>query len=240
MMSPARVAEGYGELGPVMPVTSIVRPVLSIEFKLGSLSGEGAKASFRGGILARLMSEYGSGDAATHIAAFLEVNMVQNVVQNACCCPALHRLSTTVGLECDKSHWTFHPYLARLLDFLLYETTKGVRDGDGCRPPYRGRSIDPCRGPQIAGDTSAIVGFNILITDVNGTVIGSGDVSRVGSFHEASLDVISTHAPATPSAAQARMLQGVVPGVTLPILLNGQAVGAVGITGSPKQVTRLG
>lgn len=100
--------------------------------------------------------------------------------------------------------------------------------------------LTPALAQQIAGDTSEIVGFNILITDAHGTVIGSGDTSRVGSFHEASLEVIRTRLSATHSAAQARALEGVKPGVTLPILLNGQAVGTVGITGSPAQVTRFG
>ncbi|MFK4298375.1 carbohydrate diacid regulator [Arthrobacter sp. GAS37] len=101
-------------------------------------------------------------------------------------------------------------------------------------------ALTPALAQQIAGETSAIVGFNILITDVRGMVIGSGDTSRVGSFHEASLDVIRTKEPATHSAAEARALHGVKPGVTLPILLNGHAVGTVGITGSPVQVTRFG
>jgi carbohydrate diacid regulator len=107
-------------------------------------------------------------------------------------------------------------------------------------PPAATSSLTSTLAQQIAGETSAIVGFNILITDTEGIVIGSGDTDRVGSFHEASLEVLSTHQAATHSAAQARALQGVRPGVTLPILLSGQAVGTVGITGSPGQVTRFG
>ena len=93
---------------------------------------------------------------------------------------------------------------------------------------------------EIAGETSGIIGFNVLITDRDGTVIGSGDRSRVGSFHEASVDVMRTQRPATHSAAQARALRGVRPGITLPIVLNGSALGTVGITGSPGQVRQFG
>jgi carbohydrate diacid regulator len=93
---------------------------------------------------------------------------------------------------------------------------------------------------EIAGETTHIIGFNVLITDRAGTVIGSGDPARVGTFHEASVDVIRTQQPATHSAAQARDLRGVRPGITLPIVLNGSAVGTVGITGSPRQVRRFG
>jgi carbohydrate diacid regulator len=93
---------------------------------------------------------------------------------------------------------------------------------------------------EIAGDTSAIIGFNVIITDRDGTVIGSGDLNRVGTFHEASLDVVRTVRPATHSAAEARALQGVRPGITLPIVLGDTALGTVGITGSPGQVRRFG
>jgi len=93
---------------------------------------------------------------------------------------------------------------------------------------------------EIAGDTSDIIGFNVLITDRHGTVIGSGDRNRVGTFHEASVEVVRTMRPATHNAAQARSLRGVRPGITLPIVLGQTALGTVGITGSPAQVRRFG
>lgn len=100
--------------------------------------------------------------------------------------------------------------------------------------------LSPSLAQEIAGDTSAVIGFNVLITDAEGTVIGSGDSSRVGSFHEASVEVIRTQEPATHSASQAHQLRGVRPGVTLPLVTDGQAVGTVGITGTPAQVRRFG
>ncbi|WP_454860739.1 PucR family transcriptional regulator [Promicromonospora soli] len=42
------------------------------------------------------------------------------------------------------------------------------------------------------------------------------------------------------SAAQAQRLRGVRPGITLPVIMDGQAVGTVGITGPPAQVRRFG
>jgi carbohydrate diacid regulator len=93
---------------------------------------------------------------------------------------------------------------------------------------------------EIAGDTSDIIGLNVLITDRDGTVIGSGDRARVGTFHEASVEVMRTSRPATHTAAQARRLRGVRPGITLPIVLSDKAIGTVGITGSPSRVRRFG
>lgn len=100
--------------------------------------------------------------------------------------------------------------------------------------------LTPALAQEIAGSTSDIIGFNVLITDRDGTVIGSGDRLRVGSFHEASVAVMHTLLPATHSAAEARGLRGVRPGITLPIVLAGTALGTVGITGSPGQVRRFG
>ncbi len=113
--------------------------------------------------------------------------------------------------------------------------------------PIRGPALDDSYGPltadlaqEIAAETSRIVGFNVLVTDRAGTVIGSGDVARVGSLHEASVDVMRTLEPAWHDAEQARRLRGVRPGMTLPIVVDGEALGTVGITGSPRQVRRFG
>ena len=93
---------------------------------------------------------------------------------------------------------------------------------------------------QIARDTSDVIGYNVLITDDAGIVIGSGDTGRLGSFHEASVEVLRSRQAAWHTAAEAAELRGVKPGMTLPILIDGEAVGTVGITGSPRQVRRFG
>ncbi|MBO4255744.1 CdaR family transcriptional regulator [Streptomyces griseorubiginosus] len=100
--------------------------------------------------------------------------------------------------------------------------------------------LSPSLAQEIAADTSAVIGFNVLITDSDGMVIGSGDTSRVGTFHEASVEVVRTQEPATHSAAEAQRLRGVRPGCTLPLVAGGRAVGTVGITGTPAQVRRFG
>jgi carbohydrate diacid regulator len=93
---------------------------------------------------------------------------------------------------------------------------------------------------EIAGEISRIIGLNVLITDRDAMVIGSGDVDRVGTLHEASVAVIRDLEPAWHTAAQARELSGVRPGMTLPILLDGVAVGTVGLTGAPRRVRQFG
>src|ERR1700750_1113778 len=83
--------------------------------------------------------------------------------------------------------------------------------------PSESGVLTPALAQEIAGDTSAIIGLNIIITDAAGIVIGSGDQSRVGTFHEASVEVVETQSAAAHTAEQARRLVGVRPGMTLPI-----------------------
>jgi carbohydrate diacid regulator len=100
--------------------------------------------------------------------------------------------------------------------------------------------LTPSVAQEIARETSSIIGINVLITDRNGIVIGSGDTERVGSFHEASIEVVRTLRATSHDAAAAHRLKGVQPGVTLPVLLDNEAVGTVGLTGDPEQVERFG
>ncbi len=103
-----------------------------------------------------------------------------------------------------------------------------------------GAILTPALAQEIAGDTSTIIGLNIIITDAGGIVLGSGDRTRVGSFHEASLSVVEHRREESHDAQEAARLQGVRPGMTLPIVHQDVVVGTVGITGSPDQVLRFG
>jgi carbohydrate diacid regulator len=100
--------------------------------------------------------------------------------------------------------------------------------------------IDPEVAQEIADETTGIVGYNILITDDAGIVIGSGDNSRVGTFHEASLETVQRGVMTSHDSAAAARLEGGKPGVTLPVVLENRTVGTVGITGNPDEVKRFG
>ncbi|HEV7419700.1 MAG TPA: sugar diacid recognition domain-containing protein [Mycobacterium sp.] len=100
--------------------------------------------------------------------------------------------------------------------------------------------LTPELASEIADETTRILGHNVLITDENARVIGSGDISRVGSIHEASVSVLETGDAASHDAEEAAALSGVLPGITMPIVLDGAVIGTVGITGSPARVVRLG
>src|ERR1700742_1884616 len=106
--------------------------------------------------------------------------------------------------------------------------------------PMNARVLTPELAAEIADETTRILGHNVLITDENARVIGSGDVSRVGTIHEASVEVVKSGVAASHNTKEAAALVGVRPGITMPIVLDGAVIGTVGITGSPAQVVRLG
>jgi carbohydrate diacid regulator len=99
-----------------------------------------------------------------------------------------------------------------------------------------GAILTPALAQEIAGETSAIIGLNIIITEAAGIVLGSGDRSRVGSFHEASLSAVAQRRVESHNAEEAARLQGVKPGMTLPIVHQDVVVGTV--SGSPGRPTR--
>jgi carbohydrate diacid regulator len=100
--------------------------------------------------------------------------------------------------------------------------------------------LTPELAQEIAGSITAAIGFNVLITDQRGQVIGSADPSRVGTVHEASLSVVRRRVEAWHDPKAARRLSGVRPGITLPLTLGQEVVGTVGITGDPAVVRPFG
>ena len=65
---------------------------------------------------------------------------------------------------------------------------------------------------QIANEITDVIGHNVLMTDESGIVIGSGDETRIGQFHEASVEVVRTRRTIAHSAEDVRDLVGTLPG----------------------------
>lgn len=92
----------------------------------------------------------------------------------------------------------------------------------------------------MAKSTSRIVDHDIIITDEHGIIIGACEEERLGTLHEASLQVIKTRKQQSHDLESTKYLKGVKPGTTLPIELAGQIIGTVAIAGDPKEVTKYG
>ncbi len=92
----------------------------------------------------------------------------------------------------------------------------------------------------IVDKTIEILGRNVNIMNAEGIIIGSGQKERINTFHEAAAWVIKHKKKFEVAVGDIDYLEGVKPGVNLPIEVNGETVGVVGITGSPEEVRNFG
>jgi len=81
--------------------------------------------------------------------------------------------------------------------------------------------------------------YNINIIDREGVIIASRDPSRVGDFHDAARQLVSSGASIERVEPGSGLPSGVRPGVNLPIVYKAETIGVVGITGDPDAVTAL-
>lgn len=93
---------------------------------------------------------------------------------------------------------------------------------------------------EIVDRTMKIIDCNINVMDANGRIIGSGDLERIGELHEGAMLAISQKRVVSIDSATAQKLQGVKPGVNLPLQINEQVVGVIGLTGEPTNITQFG
>lgn len=93
---------------------------------------------------------------------------------------------------------------------------------------------------KIVDRTINIIGKNINIMDEKGYIIGTGDKSRLNHFHEGAALVIKNKQKMSIYPENENHLVGVKPGVNLPIEVNNEIIGVVGITGNPNEVSPFG
>ncbi len=85
----------------------------------------------------------------------------------------------------------------------------------------------------IAEKTTAILGYPISITDKEGYIIGSTDRSRLGIFHQPSLEVLKRNGMVNCESQEEKKI---LPGVSVPLLFNHKPIGVLGIVGDPAEV----
>lgn len=93
---------------------------------------------------------------------------------------------------------------------------------------------------EIVTRTMQIIDCNVNVMDATGKIIGSGDPGRLGELHEGALLALSQERIVEIDEAVARHLHGVRPGVNLPMYLDGQIVGVIGLTGNPSEWRQYG
>ncbi|HOX33212.1 MAG TPA: sugar diacid recognition domain-containing protein [Spirochaetales bacterium] len=96
--------------------------------------------------------------------------------------------------------------------------------------------LDPAMAAAFVRRLGERIDYNINIMDRDGVIIASRDQSRLGSYHEAAHRLLESGGAIEAVEPGAGLPAGVRPGVNLPILYKGEAIGVVGVTGEPALV----
>lgn len=93
---------------------------------------------------------------------------------------------------------------------------------------------------KIVERTMAILDVNINVMDSSGYIIGSGDQERLGTLHEGALLTLAKGNVVEINEEMASHLKGVKQGINLPLYLNSQIIGVIGLTGDPDKLFNYG
>jgi carbohydrate diacid regulator len=91
---------------------------------------------------------------------------------------------------------------------------------------------------EIVKAVKEVVDKDINFIDINGIIIGSTDKNRLNTFHQAGYKAIKTLNNIT--VGENDEYEGSKKGINYPIKINKTAVGAIGITGEPSEISKFG
>lgn len=100
--------------------------------------------------------------------------------------------------------------------------------------------LDARLAQEIVARTMKIIDSNVNVMDARGRIIGSGDRERIGELHEGALLALSQARVVDIDDAVAKHLHGVRPGINLPLRIDGDIVGVIGLTGDPATLRHYG
>lgn len=100
--------------------------------------------------------------------------------------------------------------------------------------------LDTRLAQDIVARTMQIIDSNVNVMDARGRIIGSGDRERIGEMHEGALLALSQARVVDIDEGVARHLHGVRPGINLPMRIDGEIVGVIGLTGEPETLRHYG
>lgn len=94
----------------------------------------------------------------------------------------------------------------------------------------------PGLAQKIVEDVTSVITERIIVVDAKGTIIASSDEERVGTFHKGALQALQDKKTIIIDHQTAERIQGVKPGINVPILFGVEPIGVLGITGPPEKV----
>ena len=96
--------------------------------------------------------------------------------------------------------------------------------------------LDHSLAQEIADRAMAILPRNVNVMDSQGLIIGTGEAERLYTRHEGAQLVLANNRAVEIDSAAAGALRGVQEGVNLPLCLDGQLIGVIGVSGDPEEV----
>ncbi|QGQ46290.1 CdaR family transcriptional regulator [Metabacillus sediminilitoris] len=93
---------------------------------------------------------------------------------------------------------------------------------------------------EIVKETMRRLNRNINIMDPTGTIIASGDSTRISYFHEGGFHVIKSGKPLVITKHNKDQWRGSKIGINLPIEFQNKIIGVIGITGEQNEVEEFG
>lgn len=100
--------------------------------------------------------------------------------------------------------------------------------------------LDTVLAQDIVNRTMRIIPFNINVMDAKGVILASTDPARIGELHAGALLALAKQRTVEIDSAAANNLHGAKPGINLPLTVNGQICGALGLSGAPDEVRQFG
>lgn len=82
--------------------------------------------------------------------------------------------------------------------------------------------------------------LNMNVMDKHGTIISSSDPTRIGTLHEAAVDVVRYGEELIITEQNASRWEGTKPGINMPIYFESEIVGVIGISGLMTEVVPFG
>ncbi len=93
---------------------------------------------------------------------------------------------------------------------------------------------------KIIAEVQQVLQENVIVVGVDGIIMASTDPTRVDNFHEGAYLVVQSGKKLEIKNEDVNKLRGVKAGVSMPIKVNNDVIGVIGITGIPKEVSPHG
>lgn len=105
----------------------------------------------------------------------------------------------------------------------------------------RGQIMEPLIETEAIFDSlvqemNKLINEDIIITNEGGVIVASTIASRIGDYHEGAELAMKNRTSIVMTKELTETLQGVRRGIVLPIIIEGQPIGVLGITGNPNIV----